>query len=201
MGRDISGKQGSLRGRIAHLAARIMAEDGIDDFGYAKRKAARQAGARDARAMPDNQEIEQALAEYRAIYHKAEHEDLLTALRKQALTIMRMLERFNPHLTGAVLSGVAGRHSDIEIQLFVDSAKEVELFLLNQGIRYRATQSKLHVNRVEKLLPTFIVEQQGTPVQLTVLDRHDIRQSVRSSAMGRPIQRAALAGVEALLEG
>ena len=57
MGRDANGRQGGLRERIAHLAARIMAEDGVDDFAYAKRKAARQAGARDARAMPDNKEI------------------------------------------------------------------------------------------------------------------------------------------------
>ena len=199
MGRDSNGRQGSLRERIAHLAARIMAEDGVDDFGYAKRKAARQAGALDARAMPDNKEIEQALATYREIYHKAEHEDLIAFLRRQALTIMRSLERFNPYLTGSVLSGVAGKYSDIEIHLFPDSAKEVELFLLNQGIRYRASQVKLHVNRCEKLLPSFAFAQDGTEVQITVFDRQDVRQAVRSSPMGRPMQRAPTAGVEALL--
>ena len=36
-----------MRMRIAQIAARIMAEDGIDDFGLAKRKAARQIGAPD----------------------------------------------------------------------------------------------------------------------------------------------------------
>ena len=122
MGRE-SGRNGHLRERIAHLAARIMAEDGIDDFGYAKRKAARQAGARDAKAMPDNQEIEQALAEYRSIYQRQEHPPVLLQLREQALAVMQMLARFRPHLTGSVLSGVAGRYSEIELQLFADSAR------------------------------------------------------------------------------
>ena len=35
------------RSRIAHLAARLMAEDGIEDYAIAKRKAARQAGIPD----------------------------------------------------------------------------------------------------------------------------------------------------------
>src|SRR5690606_14075682 len=130
MGRDGSGRTAHLRERIAHLAARIMAEDGVDDFGYAKRKAARQAGARDAKAMPDNEEVEQALAAYRALYQQQEHPQLLLQLREQALTVMRMLERFKPRLTGSVLSGVAGRNSDIDLQLFPDSAKEVEIYLL-----------------------------------------------------------------------
>ena len=199
MGRDTNAKQGGLRERIAHLAARIMAEDGVDDFGYAKRKAARQAGARDARAMPDNKEIEEALAAYRQIYQRAEHEDVLRSLRERALTIMRSLGHFSPYLTGSVLTGVAGRYSDIEIQLFADSVKEVEMYLLNRGIRYRASQARLHVNRTEKLLPCYSFDIEGTEVQLTVLDKHDVRQTVRSNPMGRPLQRAPVAAVEALL--
>ena len=42
MGRE-SGRN-DTRSRIAHLAARLMAEDGIEDYALAKRKAARQAG-------------------------------------------------------------------------------------------------------------------------------------------------------------
>ena len=37
-------RSGGLRREIAALAARMMAEDGISDFGFAKRKAARQLG-------------------------------------------------------------------------------------------------------------------------------------------------------------
>ena len=54
-----------LRVSIAHAAARLMAEDGIEDYGQAKRKAARQVGATDARQMPTNDEIDVALTLYR----------------------------------------------------------------------------------------------------------------------------------------
>lgn len=200
MGRNAGGRNGALREQIAHLAARIMAEDGVDDFGYAKRKAARQAGASDARAMPDNEEIERALAAYRQIYQRDEHPDVLRELREQALTIMRLVERFHPFLSGSVLSGVAGRFSDIEIALFADSSKEVELFLLNQGWKYRPSQARCVVNQTERLIPLLLVEHDGVPVQFKVFDREDQRQTIRATALGRPLQRAGITEVEALLQ-
>ncbi|MGH8637777.1 MAG: hypothetical protein ACREUX_12215 [Burkholderiales bacterium] len=199
MAREGSGRNGHLRERIAHLAARIMAEDGVDDFGYAKRKAARQAGARDAKAMPDNQEIEQALAAYRALYQPQEHPPLLLQLREQALTVMRMLTRFNPHLTGSVLSGVAGRHSDIDLQLFAESAKEVEIFLLNEGVRYRASQARVYLNNDERIVPSFSFEHEAIEVRLTVFDVRDLRHTIRTNPAGRTLERAPIATVEELI--
>ncbi len=192
-------RQTAMRARIAAAAARIMAEDGVDDFGYAKRKAARQAGVRDVKAMPDNQEIEQALAAYRALYQRQDHPVLLLELREQALTVMRKLERFNPHLTGPVLSGVAGRHSDIELQLFAESAKEVEIFLLNADVRYRAAQSRLYLNNDERVVPTLTFEHDGVEVRLTVFDSRDSRHGIRTSAAGRNLERASIAAVEELV--
>ena len=69
MGRE-SGRN-DTRSRIAHLAARLMAEDGIEDYSLAKRKAARQAGLGDTRELPGNEEIDAALQLYQAIYHPA----------------------------------------------------------------------------------------------------------------------------------
>ena len=46
-----------LRQHIAALAARLIAEDGIADYGLAKRKAARQLGATRGEVMPNNAEI------------------------------------------------------------------------------------------------------------------------------------------------
>lgn len=171
----------------------------MDDFGYAKRKAARQAGASDARAMPDNEEVERALAIYRQIYQKDEHPDLLKELRERALTIMKLFERFNPFLSGSVLSGVAGRFSDIEIHLFADSSKEVEMFLINRGWKYRASQTRCFVNQTERQVPLFLVEHEGLEVQFKVFDREDQRQSIRATALGRSLQRAGVAEVESLL--
>ena len=194
-----SQRQGNLRERIAHLAARIMAEDGIDDFGYAKRKAARQAGAHDTRAMPDNEEIERALATYRELYQQDEHGPLLAELRQVALGLMRSLSQFNPHLVGSVLSGVAGRHSAIDLHLFADSAKDFEIYLLNRGIRYKPTQVRAYINHAERLVPLYAFVHEHTDIRTMVLDNVDQRSPLKLSAAGRPMERASIATVEALV--
>ena len=199
MAREPQNRQGNLRERIAHLAARIMAEDGIDDFGYAKRKAARQAGAPDARAMPDNEEIERALAIYRELYQPDEHDALLVELREVALGLMRSLSQFNPHLVGPVLSGVAGKHSAIDLHLFADSAKDFEIYLLNRGIRYKPTQVRVYINHAERLVPLYTFVHEDTDIRIMVLDNVDQRSALKSSAAGRPVERASIATVESLI--
>lgn len=122
------------RASIASLAARLMAEDGITDYHHAKRKAARQLGLPEHAAFPDNAEVEAALRAYRSLYQPEEHAEMLAAMRHSALDLLVLLADFNPYLTGSVLEGTAGEHSRIDILLFADSAKEVEIFLLNRGI-------------------------------------------------------------------
>jgi len=50
-------KQTNTRARIAAAAARLMAEDGIDDFALAKRKAAKQLGVLESQARELLQEF------------------------------------------------------------------------------------------------------------------------------------------------
>ena len=56
-----------LRREIAALAARMMAEDGIQDYGFAKRKAARQLRASETESLPTNSEIEIELGAWQAL--------------------------------------------------------------------------------------------------------------------------------------
>src|SRR5260221_9045156 len=136
------GARGEMRARIAAAAARIMAEEGIDDFALAKRKAARRLGAADSEALPANDEIEAELREYLALYQAEAHPERITALRRVALEAMRALERFNPYLTGPVLAGLAGPYAEIDLQLFPESSKEVELFLLDRTVAYEASDER-----------------------------------------------------------
>src|SRR3954464_8478163 len=106
-----SNRHTAMRARLAAAAARIMAEDGIDDFALAKRKAARRLGVLDTEALPANDEVEAELRAYRARY-QSDHGHLIEDLRRIALDAMRALERFNPYLTGPVLKGTAGPYAD-----------------------------------------------------------------------------------------
>lgn len=125
------------RALIADLAARFIAEHGIRDYGMAKRKAARQLGLPEGHGLPTNEEIDQALIERQSLYEPAEQTALLAELRTEALSVMQVFERFNPTLTGAIASGAASEHSVIELDIQVDSSKDFEQFLVNQGIEFK----------------------------------------------------------------
>ena len=188
------------RSRIAHLAARLMVEDGIEDYATAKRKAARQAGVADTRQLPTNEEIDEALRVYQALYAGDAHSDRLRELRGQAIEVMRDLERFNPYLTGSVLSGNAGKYADINLQLYTDSAKAVEIFLIDNDIAYRAGQRRVFCGGESRIVPTFTIDDDGIEVELVVLALDDLRQPVRATPEGKPMERARRSAVEALLE-
>ena len=187
------------RSRIAHLAARLMAEDGVEDYALAKRKAARQAGMPDTRDLPTNGEIDDALRAYQQIYHQQEHCERLRELRETALRAMRALSRFNPHLTGSVLSGNAGKYADINLQLFTDDAKAVELYLIDRGIPYQAAQSRLQAGGESLTVPVYNVRNGGAEIEIAVLSMRELRGPLRTRAEGKSIARAKLQAVEALL--
>ena len=187
------------RSAIAHLAARLMVEDGIEDYSLAKRKAARQAGLADTRELPNNEEIDEALRAYQQIFQPAAHRDRLRILRETALRAMRELAQFNPYLTGSVLSGSAGKYADVNLQLFTDNAKAVELYLMNRGIPYRAAQGRLYLGAEPLAVPVYVIEDDGIEIELTVLSPRELRGPLKTSPEGRGIERAKLAAVEQLL--
>jgi len=188
------------RARIAHLAARLMAEEGLEDYGRAKRKAARQAGVPDSRQLPDNSEIDAALRTFHALYQPREHEQRLLELRATALDIMHTFNEFNPYLTGLVLTGMAGRYAGINLQLYTDNAKGVEMFLMDRRIPYHSGKSRLLCGESWRDIPMFMLEENGVDVELLVFDARDARFPVRTSAHGRPMERAKIHAVEVMLE-
>lgn len=188
-----------IRSAIAVQAARLIAQDGIEDYGLAKRKAAKQLGIADARSLPNNDEIDAALREYQEIYRGGDHEQRIRMLRAQALRAMRELGRFDPHLTGSVLSGVAGPYAAIHLHLFADNVKAVELFLIDRKIAYRTGQSRLYAGHETRILPVYSITVGDADIDLTVLETRDLRAPLRATPEGRIIERARLSAVEALL--
>ena len=131
-----SSRSAQRRRAIAALAARMMAEDGIAHFGFAKRKAARQLGATDGEPLPANAEIEAELRLWQTLYQSKEHPERLAGMRTAAAGLMRLLAQFRPWLTGGALDGTAGRYAEIEIDLFPESTKDVDIFLLDAGLDF-----------------------------------------------------------------
>jgi hypothetical protein len=193
-------RQNHLRLRIAAAAARLMAEDGIDDFAMAKKKAARQLGVVDNQSLPGNDEVEEQLRAYHSLYQDEEQQEQLRLLREQALEVMELLKPFRPYLTGQVLSGTAGRYSDVDLQIFTDDDKSVELMLLNRGIPYDAAPPRRSAGDPSRTTSMLKIDWDGTTVNVSVHGANEERLVMRTSREGRPIERANAEAVAQLLE-
>ena len=188
----------NLRREIAALAARMIAEDGISDYGFAKRKAARQLGAVNADELPNNAEIEAEVRTYLSVFQDEEHLERQMVMRLAAVEIMRELQPFRPYLTGAVLDGTAGRYSEIEIDLFPESAKEVEIFFLNNNVAYEHREPRR--NQPDAPEAILVFDWDDIPVKLRIYSP-DIERLTRRGPHGtRQMERARLAAVEALIK-
>lgn len=186
------------RRAIASLAARMMAEDGVDNYGHAKRKAARSLGLGENEALPSNEEVEAELRLYQSLYQADELRDRLREMRQTALEVMEFLVDFRPYLTGAVLDGTAGRYAAVEIDLFADSAKDVEITLLSNNISYETSEYRRQgPDTPETLLH---IDWGGVPVQLSVYSLPQERHSKRNPHSGNRPERARASAVAALLE-
>ena len=187
-----------VRRSIASVAARLMADDGISDFAVAKRKAARQLGASESESLPSNDEIEVELRSYQELFHDEEHRDRLRELRTAALDVMTALAEFRPCLTGAVLEGTAGRYAFIELDLFADSSKDVEIFLLSRQVRYAIDEAPHHGNFLPET--RLRIEWEDEEVQLNVYPLGAERDAQRSPHSGKVRHRARASAVAALLQ-
>lgn len=179
---------------IASTAARLMAEEGVGDINQAKRKAAQRLGLAENVKLPENAEVEAELRLYQRLFQHDEQRARLDRLRRAARAAMAELQRFSPYLSGAVADGTAGRHAEIDIQLFTDSAKEVEIFLLNRGIAFEHQTPRN--DRAEAVLT---IDDDEAPINLVIYPRNDERIAPRTRD-GRPRPRLQLAALDRLIE-
>jgi hypothetical protein len=191
----------NLRRALAQEAARLMAEHGIRDFLIAKRKAAERLGVMDGAALlPKNSEIESALGEYQRLFGGQSHLIALNAQRRAALSAMRYLQEFEPRLVGAVLSGTATQHSDVQLHLFAERAESVTLKLLDEGVRHEVTERRLRFGTEQvRAFPGVRFEMDEQSIEATVFPPDGIRQAPVSPVDGRPMRRANTLEVAALL--
>jgi hypothetical protein len=190
-----------MRSRIAAQAARLMAEGGIDDFAHAKRKAARQLGAQSTQSLPNNSEIETELKAYRELYRGERHAAQILDLRRKALSAMRFFEKFDPYLTGSVLTGSAGANSAIHIQLFAANEKELQFFLLDREIPFDITDEPHFQRPRDDQVCVLRVVWQGTQLQLAIYDPIARRGALKAGAAnGLTVDRAGIAAVERLVD-
>lgn len=191
-----------LRAEIAAAAARLIAQDGAE-YSTAIRKAAQRILGNSrltAEQLPDAAQVEEEVRQYQALFQGDEQPERLQQMREVTLQLMDQLAEFHPHVTGAVLSGTAGEHDDIHLQLFAESAKDIEIYLLNKSPNVEISETPhfkgSRYDPVETI--SFLYKNEAVHAQLYELD--DLRGAKKLRADGR-LQRADAEALRALMAG
>jgi hypothetical protein len=188
-----------IRERIAQEAARVMIEGGTRDFNLAKRKAMARLRVSGNSKLPGNDEIERAIESYQRLFLGHRQPSELYQLRHTALRAMKFLRRFKPRLVGPVLSGTADENSEICLHLFAQTAEDIAIFLLENGIEHEPSERKLKMGAADTVrMPAFRFVADGHTVELVVFPDSGRRHPPLSPIDGRPMRRANLAEVASL---
>ncbi|MDX1515481.1 MAG: hypothetical protein R3288_01505 [Woeseiaceae bacterium] len=191
MGRkDVNGTNRARR-VVAQEAARIIVNQGIRDYGVAKKKAAERLGLLSRGSLPGNAEIERAIAEHHQLFGGDGHADFLRSIRRSALAAMEFLDEFAPRLVGPALAGTADENSVVNLHVFADDSHAVARRLDSAGVTYRPYDRRVRSRRGQTDSRSgFEFEWDAVTVQATVFPVDGIRQAPLSPIDGRPMQRA-----------
>lgn len=188
------------RQRISREAARLIAEEGINDFQTAKRKAGERLNLPEGRHLPSNLEIEQALADHLQLFQGRDLPERLRRLRRLAVEVMRLLERFEPRLVGSLLSGNVTRFSKIELHITANAPEPVAFFLQDRGIAFEQDSRFLRFGgERSEMVPVYCFLAKDTSIEVSIFTAAAAREAPLSPVDGRPMKRAPLKEVEALI--
>ena len=176
---------------LAQEAARIIVEQGIEDYRSAKIKAAERLGMTAHGVLPGNPEIEKAVTEHLKLFGRESHGDLLRSLREAALSAMELLSAFTPRLVGPVLHGTAAVNSAVNLHVFADSAELVAMSLQDNSISYRPYERRLKSRRDQlETFAGFRFTRNDSRIEATVFPVDGMRQAPISPVDGKPMRRA-----------
>lgn len=189
-----------IRQHICVEAARIMVEEGIDDFHAAKRKAAARLGLPETKHLPGNEEVHAALQQYLRLFHSEQLSQNVRHLRQLAAEAMRFLAPFEPRLVGPVLTGIVTPTSEIQLHITADTQEEIGFWLEEQRIPFELTHRRLRFgDDRHEVFPAYRFTADSATVELCVFTQRTAREAPLSPVDGKPMKRANLKEVENLL--
>jgi len=159
---------------IASKAAELISLEGIRDYHFAKKKAAKYLGFSDKEILPSNYEIDKELILFKNLYQKVDH-DLVQNLKKEALKIMILFEHYKPFISNQFLEGIITKYPIIEINLFTDDIKEIEYILLNQNIHFEIIDVNIHKKNTSKTLSIYKIDGYEFPIELKIFDANELK--------------------------
>ncbi|MDG9670992.1 nucleotidyltransferase [Hahella sp. CR1] len=193
-----SKRNNRIRRLLVIEAARLMYEEGVDQYLDAKRKAAKRLVGGYTLHLPSNGEISEEI--YRMA--RFEEPDAVTQrlfdMRVLAMDVMEQLTPFNPRLIGSVSSGRIRASSDIDLHVFVDRPETLFVYLDDMGWPYET--KSICIRKEGRFMEfTHVYLDMEFPVELSVYPTQDLRIRGRSSTDGKPIDRLSVGRLRALI--
>ncbi|MGR9089664.1 MAG: hypothetical protein ACU85U_03675 [Gammaproteobacteria bacterium] len=190
----------STQAEIAHVAARLLAEGTAESFAEAKRKAAESLGLMNARKLPENIAVQEALIDYQALFGGDAHRERILAMRRAALTALQALTAFEPRLVGPVLYGTACEYSPVTLHLHTDEVEAVIRYFHDLGMAYQLDETRLNTHgKNYAMFPSFAISERDYDFDIVVLPHACLTHAPLSSLDGKPFRRATAATLEKLL--
>jgi len=191
-------KELRFRAMIVQEAARLMYEDGVQQFLDAKKLAAKRILGKEIKHLPSNGEISNALYQLSQFKDASTHQEKLYFMRIKAIEIMEQLHPFRPRLIGSVSTGRIRSGSDIDLHVFCDQVEELEYFITRLNWRYdRELVCIQKNNQLKEYLHLYL--DMEYPVELSVYPLNEYKITNRSSTDGKPIKRLGLKQVHQLI--
>ena len=166
----------NIKMTIANLAARMIMEEGVKDYFFAKKKAAKSLGFNEDVSFPTNMQIDNAIEEFHKIYNQDIGIEFLEHFKSQALNVMNMFKHFRPHLMNKLSEGIIPKFPEIKINLFADNIKDIEYVLLNSKIPYEFSETKTNIKvkkNLKKSIPTIYLDSHPIPAEVRVYFEND----------------------------
>ena len=114
--------EAGLRRLVAREAANLLYRGVVHEYYQAKLLAAKSLGVR---TLPSNLEVARELAKIGEEFGGELLKRRLISLRREALSVMKLLSEFHPKLIGSVWRGVITPQSDIDIEVYAENPKNV----------------------------------------------------------------------------
>ena len=161
---------------VANLAAQLIMEEGIKDYLFAKKKAAKSLGLNENVSLPTNSQIDKAIDDFNKIFNPNIDIEFLQQFKNQALEVMNIFKNFKPHLMNQLSQGIIPKFPEIKINLFADNLKDVEYVLLNSELSYDFKEVKMNIKEGKpsiKSIPTIYLDNLSIPAEIKVYFEKD----------------------------
>ncbi len=122
------------RALVAREAAMLIYRGLAEEYKQAKTMASENLRVK---GLPSNYEIAIELDKIADEMEGESRKELIIKMRKKALELMCLLEKFNPRLTGSVWRGTARKGSDVDIIVYASNPDEVVKTLESSNYKIR----------------------------------------------------------------